>query len=513
MSDKNNNRILSNTLALYVRQVVVLLVSLYTVRVVLIELGVEGYGVYSAVAGLVAMGAFLSTSLAQAAQRNFSFALGEGDTEKLNKTFTANLFIFVSIAFLAFLILQTGGRWFVAHHMEFPEGRASTGVVVFTCSSFAFVATILTSPFVASLIAHEDMRIYAYLSVFEALLKLGLVFLLKYSTFDKLETYGFLLMCVAYLNFFAYLLICAKRYVEVQFTRLYWDVDLVRQVLSFTGWTVFGQMTTMARTHAITVLLNQSFNPTVVAARAISMQVINAVNSFTGSFSTALYPPIIKTYSVGDLEQMYRLVSIGARLTFFLLWIFALPLMLEIEAVFAVWLDEVPPDAVLFARLGFVEALIFSISMPLTAAARAPGKMKAYELILGGIQVAIFFVAWGVISLGYPPSSVFIVAIVANLLMFGIRLYLVNWLTGLPIFPFIRFTVLPVLLIVIVTATPAAFFNSIVSDSLWGSAFVILICGILSVVAMYFIGLDKALREKLLSIISSRLQSFRLKRA
>ena len=490
---------------LYFRQLLILFVSLYTVRIVLEVLGLEDYGLYAAVGGLVALSAFLPGSLAQATQRFFSFALGEQNDERLNKTFSVNLALYVSVALIAFVALQTVGLWFVNTQLAVPDGRFEAAKTLYHYAVLTFVVSVVTTPFMAIIMAHEDMRLYAYISIFEAVMKLGVVFLLHYISWDKLELYGLLLLCVGIVNALLYISICLYRYEECQFRKIYWDTALFREIIGFTGWTVFGQISTIARTQAVTVLLNQFFAPAVVAARAISVNIASKVNIFSGNFSTSLYPAIIKSYAAHERQDMHSLITGGSKVTFFLLWFFALPMMVKMDDILGIWLGTVPPDAVLFSQLALIEALIMSVSMPLTAAARAPGKMKAYELILGSIQVGIFFTAWVVIALGAPAYSVFIVAIFANILMFGVRLYLVNWLTGFPMGAFLKYTALPVMAIVFVTGFPILILNQLLPEGFYWSALVIFTSFVASTIAMYFIGLDKVWRLKVVDIIRSRL--------
>ena len=490
---------------LYFRQLLILFVSLYTVRIVLDQLGVEDYGIYGAVGGLVALSAFLPGTLAQATQRFFSFAIGEQNSERLKKTFSVNLALYALVALIAFVALQTVGLWFVNTQLSVPDGRFEAAKALYHYATITFLFSVITSPFMAIIMAHEDMKLYAYISILDAFMKLGVVFLLQYIAWDKLELYGLLVLCVGIVNALMYIGICLYRYEECQFRKFYWDSSLFREVIGFTGWTLFGAISTVARTHAVTVLLNQSFSPAVVAARALSVQIASQVNIFSSNFNSSLYPPIIKTYASNQRQDMYGLITGGSKITFFLLWVFALPMMIEMEAVLGAWLTTVPRDAVLFSQLALAEALILSISMPLTAAARAPGKMKAYELTLGTIQIGIFLTAWAVIAAGAPAYSVFIIAIIANLLMFGVRLFLVNRLTGFPMANFLRFTVLPVLCIVLVSALPISVMNQLLPSGLYWSALVIFTSFVVSSTAMYFIGLDRVWREKVVTMIRSRL--------
>jgi O-antigen/teichoic acid export membrane protein len=505
MTSTQNKRIAKNTLMLYFRQLVILFVSLYAIRIVLDELGVEDYGIYGTIAGLVALTAFLSGSLAQATQRFFSIALGERNNERLNNTFSVTLMLYLSVALIALFALETVGLWFVNSQLAVPEGRFEAAKTLFHYAVLTFSITIITTPFMAIIIAYEDMKFYAYISIFEALMKLGVVFLLQYIAWDKLELYGLLMLCVSIVNAVLYIGTCLIRYEECQFRKVYWDSALFREIVNFTGWTIFGQISTIFRTHAITILLNQSFSPAIVAARVLSVQVATQVNIFASNFSISLYPPIIKSYAANERENMFGLITGGSKITFFLLWVLALPMILEMKAILGVWLTKVPPYAVLFSQLALIEALIVSVSMPLTAAARAPGKMKVYELVLGTIQIGIFIIAWIVVSRGAPAYSVFVVAIFANILMFWVRLFLVNRLIGFPIGAFLKYTVLPVLTIVLVTAVPIPMIKQILPEGVYWSTLMIFISLVASTIAMYFIGLDKIWRMKVISMIHSRL--------
>ncbi|SIR02660.1 Na+-driven multidrug efflux pump [Alkalispirochaeta americana] len=508
MTSDRNKRIAKNAVMLYIRQLLILFVSLYTVRIVLAELGVEDYGIYGAVGGLVALSAFLPGSLAQATQRFFSFALGERNDDQLKTAFSVNLAMYLSVAVIVFVILQTVGRWFVYTQLAVPVDRIQAARTLYQYTALAFLTSVITTPFRAIIMAHEDMKLYAYISILEAFMKLGVVFLLQYLPYDKLQLYGLLVLCVGVVNAMLYVAICFNRYEECQIKKIYWNTALLREIVGFTGWTVFGQISNVARTHAVTLLLNQSFAPVVVAARAISVQVASKVNIFSSNFNVSLYPPIIKSYAANERQDMFSLITGGSKITFFLLWILALPMIVEMNAILGLWLGDVPPHAVLFTQLSLVEALILSVSLPLTAAARAPGKMKTYELSLGSIQIGIFITAWMVVSAGAPAYSVFIVAILANILMFGVRLYLVNRLTEFPISIFLRYTVLPVLVIVLITAAPVVLIQKLLPQGLQWTALVVFTSFLLSTVSMYFIGLDKTWRSKVACSVLSRFSMF-----
>jgi len=499
-----NKRILKNTLALYSRQVVIVLINLYALRVVLTSLGVEDFGIYTAVAGFVALLSFLPGSMASATQRFFAFAMGQQDAQKLRQTFSVNWLLYAAIAVIALLVLQTIGLWFVTNHLSIPDGRRLAALSAYHMVSLGFVTSIFTSPFIAILIAHEDMHLYALISVVEAILKLGAAVLLAHVQGDMLELYGGFLLVAALITTTAYVAICLTKYVECQFRRMYWNKSLFMEIIEFTGWTLFGQISTVFRNQAVTVLINQLFNPATVAARAIALTVASQALVFSQHLNTGLYPPIIKSYAANQQNEMFDLILNGSKLTFFLMWVFALPLLIEMEAILNLWLKTPPAEAVLFTRLALVESLILSFSLPLATAARAPGKMKFYELTLGSVQLGIFVASWLVIQAGYPAYSVFVVAIIANLLMFQVRLLIVRKLIALPLSPYYLKVLLPLGIVSILSASLALLLKQWTGDGLVGSAVVMAASMAAAATAMYFLGLDNAWRNKINVLVLSR---------
>lgn len=485
---------------LYFRQILILLVSLYTVRVVLNTLGVEDYGIYSVVGGIVSFFSFLSGTMASATQRFFSFSLGQNDTEKLKKTFSVNLVIYISIALFAFILLETIGLWYVNNQLKVPAERFDAVIWIFHFAMLTFVTTIFTAPFMAIIIAHEDMKIYAYVSIIEAVLKLGVVFLLVYFPLDKLELYGILLFIVAIINTTIYITICIRKYAECQFRKFYWDKEMFREITGFTGWTLFGQTTTVVRNQAVTILLNQLFNPAIVAARAIATNVTSQINLFSNNFNIGLYSPIIKAYAANEKKEMFSLIFNGSKITFFLIWVFALPMFLGMDMILNLWLKNPPPEAILFTRLALIEVLINSISLPIATSARAPGKMKTYELTLGLIQVSIFFFNWIVLKMGYPAYTVFIIAALINLLMLFVRLIIVRQLIGLPLGSFFKMVALPVLGLIVVSTIPSWIIHFVLPQGTIFNVLSLAISVILSCTAMYYIGLNKIWRKKIKNI-------------
>lgn len=486
---------------LYFRQLFIMLVSLYTVRVVLNVLGVEDYGIYNVVAGVVTLFNFLSGTMASATQRFFSFALGKNDVFLLKKIFSINLLVYLIIALTAVVLLETAGLWFVMTKLNVPSDRLTDVCLLYHFSVLTFIGMICASPFIAIIVAHEDMQIYAYLSIIETVMKLGIVFLLVWSPGNKLVIYGALLFLVSIINALMYLFVCMRKYEECTFRNFRLEKKLLREIFDFTGWTLFGQLSTVLRNQAVTVLLNQFFSPVVVAARAIALNVSGCINIFANNFNVGLYPPIIKHYAAGERKEMFQLIFNGSKITFFLMWIIALPLFLKMDFILTLWLKEPPPGVVLFTRLALIESLINSVSLPLTTAARAPGKMKMYELTLGIIQILIFPASWLILLYGGEAYTVFVVAIIANFVMFAVRLFIVHWLIQLPLRQFSFHVILPVLLVMICSALSSFLMSAILPSGFIFTCLLGFASTFFSFLWMYFIGLSSLQRLQIQNII------------
>lgn len=449
----DSRRIAKNTIMLYFRQILIMLVSLYTVRIVLSTLGASDYGLYNVVAGVVTMFSFLGGSMAVASQRYFSFDLGKNDSEHLKQTFRLTVTIYFMIAAAVILLAETLGLWFVLNKLIVPEGRENAVHWVYQFSVISFVFTIMTSPFMADIIAHEDMDIYAWASIVEVLLKLTAVYLIKLFAVDKLRLYGLLMLLVTIINTTTYRTICKIKYAECKF-RLYWDGKYAKEMLDFTFWNIFGAASGTFKNQLVNILLNQYFSPVITAARSIAANVNGAVNSFSQNFSMALRPQIIKSYAAAEYGQSMRLVYRGCKFTFFLMLIFTVPLMSEMDTVLSIWLGNPPENVVLFTRLALLDALIDSLNYPIMTLAQATGKIRLYQGIVGGIILCNFPVSWLVLQLGAPAYAVFLVAITIVCVAMAARLTIVKLLMSFSIRTYFKKVILPAF---IVTAAGSAF--------------------------------------------------------
>lgn len=480
-------------------------VSLYTVRIVLNTLGVEDYGLYNVVGGIVALLAFLPGSMATATQRFFSHALGQQDQDKLNRVFGVNTLIYLTIGLLALIILKTGGGWFVANHLSIPDGRFEAVQAIFDIAVITFVVTILKSPFMAIIIAHEDMIIYAYMAILDAFLKLGAVFLLVHLPGEKIVVYAWLLLSVAIIDTLLYLIICFRKYSECRIRHIRWEQQLAKEVVGFTGWTLFGQICMITRGHATTILINQFFNPSVVAARAISSSISGYTSTFASNLNLSLYAPIVKTHAGLRNNEMYDLIYAGGKFTFYLTWILFLPIFFHLEWIVQLWLGKIPEYVIPFTQLLLIQTIIYAVSMPLTTAARAPGKMALYETLMGGIQLLTLPVAWLLLKNNFTAYSIIMVSVIAEGIMFIVRLLMVNRLTGMPIIGFIRKACLPVIAISAISLCGVFGIQTLIVSLEINQIFSLVSSLIITTIVIYYVGLSKEIRSKVVFTIKKKI--------
>jgi O-antigen/teichoic acid export membrane protein len=500
----NTTRIAKNTLMLYFRQILIMLVSLYTVRVVLETLGAEDYGIYNVVAGVVTMFGFLSNSMAMATQRYLSFELGRKDFEQLKKVFSVSLTIYVLIAIVVLVLAETVGLWFVSNKLVIPIERKSAALWVYQFAILSFLFTILTAPYMATIIAHEDMNIYAYVSIVDAVLRLGIVFILQFIAWDKLQLYGILIGFVSFINTFIYMIICKFKYQECKFN-IHLDKDLFGEIIGYIGWNLFGSFVGIFKNQLVNILLNQFFNPLVIASRSIAASITSAAASFSYNFSTAIRPQIIKNYATGKNIEMLSLVFRGAKATYFLMYIFVLPITLEMSLLINLWVNNQPHYTILFARLALIDMLIDTISYPLITVAQATGRIRLYQSVVGGILLLNLPLSWLALSFGMPAYSVMVIAICISLMAFLVRLLIVQRLVNYSIIHFLREVILPICMVTTLSAIIPIIIYHRLDQSFLRLGLSLFVSVISVCTCIYFIGLSTVERQMIKKIIKNRL--------
>lgn len=498
------NSILKNTLALYARQIIVLLVSLYTVRVLLNTLGEDDYGIYCVISGVVSLFTFLGTSMALASQRFLAFEIGRGDLEALKRVFSVSLTLYLLIAVLAFLLLETVGLWFVRSKLAISPERFQAAVWLYQFSIISFLCTLLTTPYLSATIAHEDMGIFSTLSIVDAFLKLGAVFLLQSLETDKLPVYGLFLCFAASICLVGYVSTCHVRYKECGFF-FYWDKTLFKEITSFTGWSLFGELTAVFPNQAVTILLNQMFSPAVVAARAIGAQLSGVIRTFSTHFNTGLSPFLIKRYAAGQRDETIQYMFLGARIAFFLMFLFSLPLFLGMQTLLLLWLKNPPEYTLWFAQLALVDGAIHSVSLPLMTVARATGKIRLYELVLGSILGVGFFISVLVLYLGFPPYGVMYVAISVTTLMFFVRLWIVKRLIRFSLLSFFKKVMVPIISVAVLSGTvSAAIFWAFPEKTFLGVCVKLTASVVFTLLCIYGLGITSDERKTMLTMLADQ---------
>ena len=407
-SSANNKRIAKNTLLLYFRMLFMMAVSLFTSRVILNTLGVEDYGIYNVVGGVVAMFGFINGSMSSATQRYITFALGKGDEKRLQTVFSTTLQIHAMIASIIVLLGETIGLWFLYNKMQIPADRMGAAFWVLQCSIISTVIMIVSVPYNADIIAHEKMSAFAYISVLEVVLKLAIVYMLVVFSVDKLILYAFLILAIQMLIRFCYSIYCNRHFKETKYIHV-WDKPLFKEMTGFAGWSIFGNLSAVIFTQGLNMLLNVFFGPVVNAARAVAVQVQNAIQQFVGNFQMALNPQITKTYAQGKMEEMHKLMYRSARFSFYLLFFLSLPVLFETDFILTVWLKTVPEHTVTFLRIMICTSLIYTCANPMIKANQATGKVKKYQAVCGTTLIMILPISWILLKLGFPAYSVFIV--------------------------------------------------------------------------------------------------------
>lgn len=450
MPSANNKRIAKNTLLLYFRMIITMLVSLYTSRVVLNTLGVEDFGIYNVVGGVVAMFGFLNSSMASATQRFLSFELGRQDYAQLKKVFSMSLNIHFLIAIVIFILAETVGLWFLNTRMVIPAERMEAAQWVYQFSVLAFMVTILSVPYNASIIAYEKMNVFAYISILEVSLKLLIVFMLQWFDYDKLKLFAVLTFSVSLIIRIIYGGYCKRKLPTCTYAFVK-DKALFRTLFSYTGWNLWGNLAAVTMGQGINILLNLFFGPVVNAARGIAYQVSSAVTQFVTNFQMAVNPQIIKSYASGDRKYMHQLIFTASKYSFFLLFTLALPLLLETEYVLKLWLKIVPDYAVLFTRLVLCIVLVDCISGPLMTAAQASGDIKVYQSVLGGMLLFILPISYMFLKLGYPPETAMYVNLIISFLVLIVRLFILDWLIKFPIKEFSQKVLIRILIVVVMS--------------------------------------------------------------
>lgn len=441
-----SKRIAKNTIYLYMRLLIVMGVSLYTVRVVLRALGVQDYGLYGVASASVAIFAFIGGALSQASQRFLSIDIGRGDQAALTRTFSASFVLHLGVALVVVLLSETFGLWLFNTQLNIPPSRLMAANHAYQLSIISSVLMILQAPFIALIVAREELWFFALVGMLEAISKLGVAYAVLNFEGDRLELYALFILLSSIALFFLYVGFSLIKFKEARLRpSLEWST--YKDMAGFVGWSFIGNAAVAGRTQGVNLLLNVFFGPLANAAYGVMTQVQNAVNSFANSLQTALSPQIYQSYGKGRTDDFHNLTIVGSKISFMLLLVLVVPILHGLDYLLRIWLGTVPEHAFEFVRGILIVLLIDTASLPLIAALAATGKIKWYQISVGGLLLLNVPVSYFAFSATGQPEVFIFVAIILSLVALVLRLLFLRTLVSLRVRDYAQRVVLPVMAI------------------------------------------------------------------
>ena len=502
---ENNKRIAKNTLLLYIRLFVTMVIGLFTSRVILSTLGVTDYGVNNVVAGFVAMFSMFTNSLSAAISRFLTFNLGKGDAEKLKTVFSTSVNIMIAMAIIVTIVAEIFGLWFLNSKLNIPADRMYAANWVFHFSVITFAVNLISIPYNASIIAHEKMDVFAYISILEVVLKLAVVYMLYISPLDKLITYSFLLLLVSVFIRIVYGIYCSRKLKECCYSMVF-DRTLLKEMGGFAGWNMLGTACTMFNTQGVNILMNLFFGVVTNAARGIVNQVESVIVQFVSNFTTALNPQVTKSYASGNLDYMHSLVYKGTKFSYYLILIMALPFMFEAEFVLKLWLGEYPEEAPLFLRLAIIATMVDRLGNTTAVAAWATGNIKKYYIIVSATIIFVFPLTYIAYKIGAPAYVAYLIFIIFYFVIMWQKVFILKGLTGFQPKEFLKNVMYPITITTIMAILIPLLTAHYLADNVVGSILQIIISVMSSIVAIYLFGLTKGEKALMMDTIQSRIK-------
>ncbi len=500
----NNKRIAKNTMFLYIRMMVVMVVALYTSRVILNTLGATDYGIYNVVGGIVTIVGFLNSALGGSTSRFLTFALGEGNEEKLKKTFGAALNLHICVALLVLVVGETIGLWFFYEKMIIPDERMTAAFWVYQFSIITTMVAFTQVPYNASLIAHEKMSIYAYVGLYEAISRLAIALLIAVSPIDKLVFYGLLLLINTVAVQVFYRWYAVKHFAECRFS-LVRDKTLYKQLLSYGGWDLFGNLALVCQGQGVNLLLNVFFGPIVNAARAIAFQIQGAVMQFVSNFMTAVRPQVIKNYAEGNVDRMYKLTFYTAKFSYMLMLALVVPISFEINFILKLWLgDNVPDDTALFAVIVLVTYTWRTFHIAALMPFHAIGKIKKGNVTIGSLMIASLPIGYIFFKFGCPAYTVFLIILAIEIVgMFAIW-WLIHNYEYFPYRDLFSKVLVPSGIVTLITISLPLYIINNYDDGWIRFLSICMISEVLLLISALYVGLNSEERGRLFSFVRNK---------
>lgn len=507
-SQKDNKRVAKNTLFLYIRMLLVMVVSIYTSRVVLDVLGVSDYGIYNVVGGVVTFLGFLNSSMANAVQRFLSFELGKSDTEATARVFSISLMSHIGIAFLFFAVLECAGPWFLNSYMMISPERLEAAHFVLQCSIITALFSFIQVPYNAIIIAKEKMDIYAYVGILEVVLRLLVVYLLQISDFDRLEFYAVLQMLITVGILLFNMVYCRWTFLEARF-RYIKDKATFKAIFGFAVWNLIGEFSWAMTGQGVNIILNIFCGTVVNAARGIADQVNAAVMRFVNNFQTALNPQIIKTYSANQVSEMNNLLSFGSRFSFYLLLLLSLPLLLEMNFILNFWLVEVPDYAVAFCQWVLVCSLVSIVTNLFSQVIRATGNIRNYQVSTACVQLLNFPLSYLLLYNHLSPVFTMVIATFIQIVIGVMRIIFVRKMVNYFVSLFLKDIFFPILKVTVCSVVVPMFVVCVYTDGIVRFMTICLLSAVSVLLSSYYWGMEQSERDKILKLSHQYLNKLR----
>ncbi|HDN2510657.1 TPA: lipopolysaccharide biosynthesis protein [Providencia rettgeri] len=506
MSKEQNNRIIKNTVFLYIRMLLMIVITLYTSRVVLNTLGILDFGIYSVVASIVTMLGFISSAMITATQRFLSFELGQNNKEKLSDTFIMSININVIITFIMFMLIGLLGIWFINNELNIPKDKLPAALWAFKCVLISFSFTLISIPYTSNIVAHEKLNIYAIISILDAALKLLILFLINDSETEKLKTYSTLMMVVSIFISITNIIYNRINYSFTKF-RFFWNTLLFKRLLSYTGWNFFGALAGVFTNQCSNILINIFFGPAVNASKAITSQINSAIYGFVTAIQLSMSPQIVKTYSVGDKTRTKSLVFIGSKYSYFFALLIASPMILKMSLVLNLWLVSIPDYAIIFSKLVIIDSLIISLSNSLISSCNATGKIKLYQFVVGTITLLNIPISYYMLSLDSPPETVFYISIILSICSLIARVVLLKRIDKEIILGFEKNVIIPVILVSFFSSILLYFLNRHIPDTFLGLIILSVISSVVIFSFIWLLGMKTSEKSFLIQFIKNKIKS------
>lgn len=498
----DNKRIAKNTIFLYARMVVVMLISLFSTRELLRVLGVEDYGVYNVVCGFVSMFAFLNTSMANGTQRFYNFEIGKNQGKELNKIFTHAMYIQLAISLLIVFAVETFGLWYLNNKMVIPDNRFSTASWIFQFALLKLLMIMIAVPYSAAIMAYEHMNFYALLSILDSVLNLLIVYSLSLFETDFLMLYGLLSLFVGVINLILNVAYCKKKFKNVSFIGGF-DKDLFKGMFSFSGWNIFGSLAHMMKGQGVNMVFNFFWGPIVNAANGVAAQINNAINSLTTGFLTATRPQMIQNYASGNIDYFKKMYYSTSKLAFYLIMVLVVPIVFDVRDILNVWLGEgnYPEITVIMCQMTLIATLCGSYATPTSIVAHATGKMKKFQVLVSSVLLCEVPFAIVAAKLGLEAFVIIIISAILNLIAQVVRLFIIREQVGFSIMQYTKFVFYPTLAVFLLSLVLSFLVHSILHVTGLLVVVHLFISFIISTVSILLLGLDKSERNLIFSLI------------